>query len=227
MKKITILTFSLLTFAAIFSCKNTSSQETALVGEAAAVAEVQGEAYAVDANQTQLFWEGTKVTGKHNGTIQVSEGNVYVNDGQVTGGQFTIDMNSIAVLDLEGEWRDNLEAHLKGTAADKADDFFNVNQFPTANFEITRISELENDVEGTHMVYGNLTMKGQSREIGFKSSISLIDGVLTVVSPQFNINRTDWGIRYGSANFVDNIGDKAISDDFGVKISLKASAPVL
>ena len=56
-----------------------------------------------------------------------------------------IDMNSITVLDLEGDYKANLEAHLKGTVDEKADDFFNVNQFPTANFEVTKIGELTNN----------------------------------------------------------------------------------
>ena len=227
MKKIALLSLCLLSITFIFSCKNKVEGEAAEVNEAAEVAQTEGVAYAVDTTATQIMWEGVKVTGKHNGTIDVAEGTIYVNDGNVTGGEFTIDMNSIVVLDLEGEWRDNLEAHLKGTASDKADDFFNVNQYPTAKFGITKTTALDKDPEGTHLVYGNLTMKNQTKEIGFKASISNIDGVLTVVTPQFSINRTDWGIKYGSATFIENLGDKAISDEFGVKITLKASAPTM
>lgn len=227
MKKFAILGFYLLTITLVFSCKNKVEGDAASVSEAAEVAQTEGVAYIVDPAATQLTWEGVKVTGKHNGTINVTEGTVFLSDGQVTGGNFTIDMNTITVLDLEGEWKDNLEAHLKGTTSDKANDFFNVPQFPTAKFEITKVSQLTNDTEGSHQIYGNLTMKDQTKEIGFKASISNLDGVLTVVSPQFLINRTDWGIQYGSAKFFESIGDKAISDDFGVKISLKAAAPTI
>ena len=68
-----------------------------------------------------------------------------------------------------------------------------------------------------------MTLKDITKEVGFKASVSNIDGKLVVVTPQFTINRTDWGIKYGSASFFDNLADKAIDDNFGLKISLNAT----
>ena len=48
-------------------------------------------------------------------------------NGNITGGEFVIDMNSIACTDLEGDSKGQLEGHLK------SDDFFGVENHPTAN----------------------------------------------------------------------------------------------
>lgn len=224
MKKIVLLFTLFIATTFVISCKNKPEGEAASVSEAAKTAETNGTAYTVDPASTQLMWEGSKVAGKHNGTINVTEGSIFIQDNNITGGSFTIDMNSITNLDLEGDYKKSLEDHLKGTTSGKEDDFFNVAMYPTAKFEITKVTNLENDAEGTHLVYGNLSLKDVTKEVGFKASVSNIDGKLVVVSPQFTINRTDWGIKFGSASFFDNLADKAISDEIGLKVSLNATA---
>ena len=47
-------------------------------------------------------------------------------DGDNLGGSFVMDMTSIVVTDIDGDGKRNLEGHLKD------DDFFGVNEFPTA-----------------------------------------------------------------------------------------------
>ncbi|HMS67322.1 MAG: YceI family protein [Saprospiraceae bacterium] len=223
MKKNVLFMMLMMATFLVVSCKNKSEGEAAAVSDAGQAAQAEGVAYKIDPATTVIMWEGSKVAGKHNGTVNVSEGEVFMKDGTISGGNFTIDMTTIVDLDLEGEYKTSLEDHLKGTASGKEDDFFNVVKYPTAKFEITKVSALENDAEGTHLIYGNLTLKDITKEVGFKASVSNIDGKLVVVTPQFTINRTDWGIKYGSASFFDNLADKAIDDNFGLKISLNAT----
>ena len=204
------------------SCKKAGG-EAATTGEATETAAAVGQSFAVDTQGSTIMWEGSKPAGTHAGTIQVSQGTVAVEDGNVTGGEFTIDMNSINVTDLEGDGKANLEAHLKGSDEKGKDDFFNVSTYPTAKFAITKVTTLINNPDATHMVYGNLTMKDVTKEVGFKANINVSDTGVTVETPQFTIDRTQWGIKYGSKTFFDDLKDKFINDDMGIKINLKAT----
>ena len=211
-------------FTMISACKNATG-EKADVNEAAEIAEKSGVEYAVDVTSSIINWEGSKPTATHTGTLNLVDGSIAVANGNITGGTFTIDMNSIIVTDLEGNQKAYLESHLKGSNEDKADDFFNVNKFPTATFDITKVTGLSNDPEATHLVYGNLTLKETVKEVGFKAKVEMTDGSISVSTPAFTIDRTQWGIKYGSPSFFENLKDKAISNDIGLRVNLVASAP--
>lgn len=205
----------------MISCKSDSKKAT--VTEKGDVAAAVGTSFTVDSTASKVLWEGSKPAGSHNGTLNVSSGTVSVDGDNITGGKFTLDMNSINVLDLEGDKKAYLESHLKGLADDNADDFFNVNKFPTATFEISKITSLENDTDGTHLVYGNLTLKGITKQVGFKTNIANSEDKITVSSSKFTIDRTDWGIKYGSGKFFDDLKDKVISDDMSLQVVLVAN----
>jgi polyisoprenoid-binding protein YceI len=220
--------FLFLAFTALVtSCKNKPEGDAAGVGEAGDVSSISGDQYTTDASMAKIMWEGSKPGGKHSGTINISEGNLYVTDGMVSGGSFTIDMNSINVTDLEGEYKTNLEAHLKGTAEEGKTDFFNVTVYPTAKFEITKVTALTDDSNTNALVYGNLTLLDVTKEVSFKATISISEASVVVSTPQFTINRTDWGIKYGSKSFFDNLKDKFIEDNMGLAISLEAKKPAM
>lgn len=208
------------------SCVKTSG-DAAQTAEAGIVEGPSGTAIAIDPANSRLEWEGAKPTGKHNGTIALSEGQLFVNDSEITGGNFVIDMNSITVLDLDGTMKANLENHLKGLAEGKENDFFNVNEFPTSRFAITKITALDNDSEANSLVYGNLTIRDITKEIGFKANIRIEDQQITISTAQFTIDRTQFGVNFGSKSVFDNLGDKFINDEFGLKISLTAAMPAL
>ena len=227
MKK-TFLFMLSLAFLGLFiqSCKNTPEGEAATTGAEAESGDLLGDVYTIDSNSMSVLWEGSSLSSKHNGSILISGGRFAVQDGLITGGNLTMDMNSITVLDLTGEDKASLEGHLKGTEAENADHFFNVSKFPTAEFVITKSTKVENDPMATHMVYGNLTMKGLAKEVGFKIDVKLEDNSFIMRSPQFVINRTDWGVKYSSASVFDNLGDKAINDNIGLIINLVAAKEV-
>ncbi|MBK9255288.1 MAG: YceI family protein [Saprospiraceae bacterium] len=228
MSKFLKLTFLFITVSMIaVSCKNKPAGDAAGVGEAGDVSQTTGTVYTTDATLAKIAWEGSKPGGKHNGIISISEGSLTVTEGVVSGGTFTIDMNSINVADLEGKYKEDLEAHLKGTANEGKTDFFNVTQFPTAKFEITKVTELAGDAEGNALVYGNLTLLDVTKEVNFKATVSVSEDQVTVNTPPFTINRTDWGIKYGSKSFFDDLKDKFIEDNIGLSISLTAQKPAM
>ncbi|MDX1762507.1 MAG: YceI family protein, partial [Christiangramia sp.] len=181
-------------------------------------AEAEAMEFSVDTAESVIEWVGEKPTGTHTGTIQVANGTFKANDSVIESGTFVIDMQSIEVTDLEGEEKANLEAHLKGTVEGKEGDFFNVQEFPKATFEVTGITEQE----GQSMLQGNLTIKEETKNIAFPVSISQDGEMIQITSEEFTIDRTKWNVNYGSKSVFDGLGDKFINDDVTLKINLKA-----
>ncbi|HMQ05943.1 MAG TPA: YceI family protein [Saprospiraceae bacterium] len=207
----------------IQSCK-TAEGEKAEITDAALISEVYGTGFELDVTKSIVYWEGAKPGTTHTGTLEFLEGMVYIENGKVIGGQFIFDMSTINVTDLSGGRKDRLEAHLKGTTEDKAEDFFNMRVYPTAQFQISKITQLEGDPSANHMIYGNLTIKDITKEIGFKAHINLSGEKIEVVTPPFTIDRTLWDIKFLSNRFFDNIADRAIDDHIGLRINLMANA---
>ena len=203
------------------ACKN-DKQNKVEPGEAqdAAVATEDAVSYEIDTTASTIEWRGTKPTGEHIGTIDIAEGTIMATEEEITSGQVTIDMQSIKVMDedLDEKDRTSLENHLKGTVEGKETDFFNVNKYPTASFEITGVSE-EN---GQKMLQGNLTIKDSTKNIEFPVNTNLGGDEISIESETFVIDRTDWGVNYGSKSVFDNLGDNFISDDMELTINVTA-----
>lgn len=213
-----IAMFSFVTVAFV-SCKD-NTKETATTAEQEVVAPASTALdYNVDIEKSVITWKGQKPTGTHNGTIKIASGTVAVLGSNLEAGKFSIDMNSITDLDLEGEMKTNLEAHLKGTVEGKEGDFFNVTEFPFSNFVLTSVTgEGDNTV-----VSGNLTIKEKTHNIEFPATITFSENVLLIQSKPFSIDRTKWGVNYGSKSIFDNLGDKFINDNVELTFELHAS----
>lgn len=215
--------FALIALAALSltACKKeNTTAETDTVGTTTQTADAV--TYNVNVAESKIDWIGGKVSGdQHTGTIALKDGQVYAANNAVTGGKFTIDMNSIVVTDItDAEMNAGLEGHLKGATAENADHFFNVSKFPTSSFEITKIS----DDNGKQMVEGNLTIKEATHGIKFPATVSVTDTDVTVVSDEFEINRTKWAVNYNSGSVVKDLaGDKVINDNIKLKITVKAT----
>ncbi|MCX6334296.1 MAG: YceI family protein [Bacteroidia bacterium] len=162
--------------------------------------------FTADAAKTSLQWLGEKVAGQHTGTINLKDGWLNWKDNKITAGEFSIDMTTIK--DSEGNER--LEGHLK------SDDFFGVEKFPTAKIVITGSDGFE---KGTATVRGNLTIKGVTNPVEFKATSQKKDEG-TWFYANIVVDRTKYGIRYGSGSFFDNLGDKVIYDEFKLKVNL-------
>ncbi|WP_103070787.1 YceI family protein [Aquimarina sediminis] len=203
-----------------YSCKGEKKNETeATTAEEVKEAPVEAVKYVVDVASSSIEWIGSKPTEKHNGTLKLSSGTLEVKEGVVESGSFVVDMTSITVLDVEGDEKAGLEGHLKGEGEGKEDHFFNVAKFPRAVFEVTGISEKE----GKTFIEGNLTIKEIKKNISFPATTSVEGNVMTLSTESFTINRTDWGVNYGSKSVFENLGDKFINDDIELKISVKAN----
>jgi polyisoprenoid-binding protein YceI len=218
MKKI-ILCLVVFTTLSLTSCKNEKAETTDSAD--AAVATETATTFKVDATKSTIEWVGSKPAGKHNGTIALTSGELALNNGKVESGKFTIDMNTITVLDLTaGDGKEDLEGHLKGLGKEEdADHFFNTIKFPEGTFEITSVAT----VDAVTTVAGNLTLKGITKPVSFSASIAVDENTLTLKSESFKINRTEWGVNYASKTIFDNLKDKFVDDEIELKVSVTAS----
>ncbi len=170
--------------------------------------------YQVNTSKSTVDWKGYKVTGSHNGKVNVKSGTLKMNDGRLQGASFEMDMTSIKVEDLKGGGAKKLEGHLNSK------DFFGIKTFPTAKLVITKVIPYGKD--GDYKLIGNLTIKKTTKEIKFKAKVSETAGTVTATA-EITIDRSDFDIRYGSGSFFDGLGDKTIYDEFDLSISLVAN----
>ncbi|GAB2779163.1 YceI family protein [Salinimicrobium soli] len=222
MKK-TVLNFLLIAGVAAgsISCKNDKqNQVKANEAQEAEVISPEAMTFEIDTAASVIQWRGTKPTGEHLGTIDIQNGQIKATANELVGGRVVINMNSITVTDegMDEKGKRNLENHLKGTVEGKETDFFNVNKYPEAFFEITGMSEQE----GKRMLEGNLTIKDESKHIMFPVTTTIGKEELTLKSETFSIDRTDWGINYRSNSVFPDLGDKFISDNMELTIEVKA-----
>lgn len=161
----------------------------------------------IDVTKSKLSWVGKKITGEHSGTVNFRDGMLNFKDNTLTGGSFTVDMNSITVTDLKaGEGKEKLEGHLKNN------DFFGVDKYDTATLVITSATSKGN---GTYAIKGNMTIKGKTNPIGFDMTVSG-----KTAKARFMIDRTKYDIKYGSGSFFSDLGDRAINDEFEITANI-------
>ncbi|MGB0304648.1 MAG: YceI family protein [Flavobacteriaceae bacterium] len=156
---------------------------------------------------SSVSWTASKVTGSHSGIITLGPSQLEMEGDRIVGGRIVVDMQTIIVTDLEGKSKSSLEGHLK------SDDFFGVATHPTASLDITG-SEFNDD--GSQTVSGNITIKGVTQPINFTMSFNG-----NYATTALTIDRTKFGIRYGSGSFIENLGDKAINDNFEIRAKLE------
>jgi polyisoprenoid-binding protein YceI len=171
--------------------------------------------FKLDAAKSTFKWTGKKVSGEHWGYIKFSDGTLSVEKNQVKGGSFNVDMTSIDVQDTKGEWGAKLAGHLK------ADDFFGSDKFPKATLVLKTVTPKAKT--GTaYDVKAALTIKGITNDVSFPATIT-VSKTDVKATATFKVDRTKYGIKYGSGSFFDNLGDKAIDNEFTVDVNIVAT----
>ena len=175
------------------------------------------DTYKVDTKQSKVEWHAAKLTGKHNGDIQLSSGEILNNHGSLTG-YVEVDMTTIRNTDVESaEYKAKLENHLKSA------DFFDVAKYPKARFVIKSTKPITEKKEGgyTHHVVGDLTIKDKTNEIGFDAIINMTGNRASCVGTVV-VDRSKFDVKYGSKTFFADIGDKVIYDEFTLQVNVVA-----
>ena len=171
---------------------------------------MENKKFEIVSTQSNIDWVGRTVTGAHNGTIAVKEGELFLNDNKLTGGKIIVDITSIKILDVTDP---ATNAQFAGHLA--SDDFFSTEKYPEAVLEITSVS-------GNH-VEGNLTIKGITHPVGFDVALHINGGQLTATG-KLVIDRTKYEMKFRSGNFFKDLGDTLIYNDFELSISVTAKA---
>lgn len=159
----------------------------------------------IDVSKSSVAWTGSKVVGSHNGTINISEGSLEFANGRLSGGTFTIDMTSIANIDLGEKMKGRLEGHLK------SDDFFGIETYPTATLVITKVGPGDGGMNLT----GDLTIKGKTAPVNFTANVTGNNATANI-----SVDRTVYDVNFRSGKFFENLGDKMISDNFDLVVNL-------
>lgn len=161
----------------------------------------------VNTQTSTVTWKGYKVLGSHTGTIQISSGSLLFEKEVLTGGEFVIDMTTINVTDLEGDYKNKLEGHLK------SDDFFGVEKFSTASLKFKKVKPTG---KNSYKVRGVIEIKGKKENISFDFSVYGKKANATL-----KIDRSKFDVRYGSTSFFEGLKDNAIYDEFDIIVDLE------
>lgn len=178
---------------------------------------VQAQIFKVDAGQSTVTWNATKVVGGHNGTVAVKSGTIEWNQGVLGVADVVMDMNAIVCLDISNE---NANAKLVNHL--RSEDFFHVDKFPEARFKTTSITVVPS-IEGDdrYEVSGQLTIKGVAHPATFTCEVERSTKELKV-SGDLTFDRTRYGIQYRSGSFFDGLGDRMINDEVKLTFELIA-----
>ena len=207
MKKV-FLTLAVVAMA-LTACKSEKKEKVEVKEEV--VVEKIADVNNVDVASSVITWKGTKPGGAHDGVIMLKEGSLLLEEGKLSGGEFTIDMASIKNTDLDAETGAKLVEHLINP------DFFDVAKFPTSKFVISSVEEKE----GVLHVTGNLTLKDVTKSITIPAKLMTEGNVTTFKSETFIIDRADFNVKYGSKSFFDNLKDKFIDDNMEISFEVK------
>lgn len=195
------------------SCK----KEKPVAGESTDVVTANdGDQFTVDTLNSKVEWKGYKIfkseNTSHFGTIKFESGDVTVKDGKLQSGKFVADMSSLTSEDLKNDAAqlEKLNGHLKSS------DFFEVEKFPTASYEITKITPLAEGDYNT-VLDGNLTVKGITKPMSFKANVSVKDGVANIATEPTDIKREDFGVKFQSP-----VENGVIKDEVTLQINVKA-----
>ncbi len=229
MKKYNCIYPAILLVLLLTRCANAPDAEKAKTTEAKEVTTATGAALKIDTTESKIEWVATKVSGYHTGTVNIKSGDLNVQDGKITGGNFVLDMESMVVSGPPGsdeKSNNKLLTHLK------SNDFFEVSAHPIATFVITSVTPFSGTVQDTadkrqesiskykvanptHTVSGNLTLKGITKNIEFPASIVVSENSVNALA-KFNVDRRMWNVVYPGKP------DDLIRNDIHLGISLKA-----
>lgn len=161
----------------------------------------------INLQKSIITWNGKKVTGDHKGTINFKEGFFIYDNKKIIGGNFTVDMTTLNNTDQTGKEKLELEKNLKSF------NFFNTEDFKTSELTFKSIIKKGKNL---YIVTADLTIKGITNTIKFDLKLNK-QGATT----KLKIDRTKYGIQYGSGTFIDDIGDWTIYEEFDLNIDIK------
>lgn len=183
-----------------------AAEDPAAEAPAAEAPAATPETLAFSNEGSKIEFVGSKVTGSHDGGFNAFSGSITLNPADLSASavEVTIQMASV--------FSDNerLTGHLQ------SDDFFAIETHPTARFVSAEIRPAEGEENATHHIFGDLTLRGETRRIGFPATITVSDDKVDARA-EFAINRRDFNINY------DGMANDLIRNEVVLRLHLEAA----
>ena len=104
-------------------------------------------------------------------------------------------------------------------------DFFLVDKFPTATFDLHSAESITNASPGSpnYSVEGTLLLRGRSAKIEFPALLGYNESSIALQA-HFDFDRVQWDSKYGSGRIFEALGQHLVNDF--ISISFQLIAPV-
>lgn len=164
----------------------------------------KGTALRISPENSKIEFTGSKVTGKHDGGFNRFAGVIDLVGENPEESRVSVEIETASVSTDESK----LTTHLQ------TGDFFEVEKFPKAAFESTKIVRDPSAGDHGYNVTGDFELRGVRKSITFPATIS-VSGNEVAVNAEFAINRKDFGVLYPGSP------DNLIRDEVVIRLALK------
>lgn len=186
------------------------------------------QTFFIDKKASHLHWVGKKkfVNSEHDGTVQISSGNVKIDNGMPKQALVVVDMTSIVNLDQKDKkYNKMLVDHLN------SEDFFHVKKHKEARLMINAFSKKTKvDSDGNNYdATGFLTVRGKTSPAKFSMNISDVTMKSAKASGVLTFDRSKHGVSYRSESnwfkkIIDISKDKVIADEIILEFTIVAKS---
>ncbi len=171
----------------------------------------------IDLSESRIQWTGRNLLNSHFGMLKISAGWIETAENIIEAGEFTIDFSTMRCTDLAGDkLHDVLIAHLA------SDDFFDIEHHPTASFTVQRGIPIPDAHDGQPnlRIEGILEIKGHSVPTAFQAVCGVTSDGKGAAQATLSIDRTLWGIIYGSGQFFARVGMHLVNDLIDIELRI-------
>ena len=165
--------------------------------------------FEIDLQESRLEWLGRNLLNKHWGTVALDSGTLTFDNGRLIGGTITIDLLTMKCTDLaDSDVHDVLIDHLH------SDDFLDTDNHPKAKLVLESAREIDGSTHGDLNVEidARLTLKGQTHPVKIKAAAGTTEQGAPAAQAAFSLDRTRWGILYGSGKFFHRLAGHLVND---------------
>lgn len=170
-----------------------------------------------------IRWTGRNDHSSHYGHLFLKSGHLHFEKGQ-TGpeatGEIIADMGSIADEDLAGSpWQRVLLAHLA------SEDFFHSALYPEARLRVARLFPLPHNLRREssglpdHLIQGEAVIRGRAERVDIPAVLRQ-DANGFILTLRADLDRTRWGVLYGSSKFFRCLGMHKVDDIISLEARL-------
>lgn len=211
----------------VISCSEGPKDEDSRIDESMVVRKNDNEPrkYVIDSAGSFISWAGANDRIRHYGIFHIDHGYVTFQDSALTGGEIYISLSDMNILDL----KDNPEENSRLSEFIESKDFFDVKNFPLAEFRIDSVREINIPIEElvksrmdkatspTDTVYGRLTIKGITMPVKFPARIDMRYYSLQS-SAKFKLYRDNWDLNAADRSRMSENGPVPDSIEVGFDI---------